>query len=73
MRIWYYFSLKTLTDSKVRASKDHGGPLWIFVLMSHIKDHFILRRMQFAGAQYLFSFQNYLCSFGIEKLPKIAV
>ena len=30
-----------------------------FVLLSHMKDHLIPRRMQFSASQYLFSFQIY--------------
>ena len=29
------------------------------VLLSHMKDHLILRRMQFTASRYLFSFQSY--------------
>ena len=32
---------------------------WVVVLLSHMKDHFKPRRMQFTASQYLVSFQIY--------------
>ena len=32
---------------------------WVVVLLSRMKDHSVLRRMQFTASRYLFSFQSY--------------
>ena len=32
---------------------------WVVVLLSHMEDHLIPRRMRFTASRYLFSFQNY--------------
>ena len=32
---------------------------WAVVLLSHVKDHLLPRRMQFTASRYLFLFQSY--------------
>ena len=34
---------------------------WLVVLLSHMKDHLLPRRMQLTAFRYLFSFQSYKC------------
>ena len=43
----------------IRAEENSGMLIKMLILLSHMTDHLMPRRMQFTTSQHLFSFQSY--------------